>query len=97
MEYLIPIVVGSLIVYALLYWAFNCVAGMLRNKAARDALAGFNFNKEKKKIKSIGSRYVSEEYRCPRCNGMLVKRIGRYGEFFGCNHYPDCRYTRSIQ
>ena len=33
---------------------------------------------------------------CPRCHtGILKKRIGRYGPFWGCSRYPNCRYTRS--
>ncbi len=30
---------------------------------------------------------------CPRCKGKLVKRKGKYGEFYGCSNYPKCRYT----
>lgn len=32
---------------------------------------------------------------CPRCGGELIKRKGKFGEFFGCSNYPDCRFTRS--
>jgi len=97
MGYLILIILGLLIVYGILRWLVNWVSNMLKDKAARDALAGFDFNEEKEGIKSIGSQYVSNDYKCPRCNGMLVKRIGGYGEFLGCNHYPDCKYTRNIR
>ena len=31
--------------------------------------------------------------RCPRCGGKLVARSGRYGNFYGCSNYPDCKYT----
>ena len=34
--------------------------------------------------------------RCPRCNGMLVERKGKYGKFIGCSNYPDCKFTQSI-
>ena len=30
---------------------------------------------------------------CPKCGGALVKRIGRYGSFYGCSNYPKCRFT----
>lgn len=30
---------------------------------------------------------------CPRCGGELVKRKGRYGEFYGCSKFPQCRFT----
>lgn len=35
------------------------------------------------------------ENSCPECGGKLSKRKGRYGEFFGCENYPVCRYTRN--
>ncbi len=34
--------------------------------------------------------------KCPRCGNILRKRSGRYGEFFGCSGYPECRYTENI-
>ena len=34
------------------------------------------------------------ENSCPECGGTLVKRKGKYGEFWGCGNYPRCRYTR---
>lgn len=48
----------------------------------------------------IRNVYVAkEQYRqkiksgvCPRCGGNLVLRKGRYGSFYGCSNYPDCRF-----
>jgi len=34
--------------------------------------------------------------RCPRCGNLLKRRSGRYGEFWGCMSYPDCKFTRNI-
>lgn len=33
---------------------------------------------------------------CPKCGNMLKKRNGKYGEFWGCSRYPECRYTRNV-
>ncbi|WP_409252206.1 NERD domain-containing protein [Bacillus sp. SCS-153A] len=30
---------------------------------------------------------------CPKCDGKLVHRQGKYGSFKGCSNYPKCRYT----
>ena len=30
--------------------------------------------------------------KCPRCGGNLVLRNGRYGQFYGCSNYPNCKY-----
>lgn len=37
-----------------------------------------------------------KETLCPRCGGRLVRRSGKYGEFFGCSSFPRCRYTEKI-
>lgn len=31
--------------------------------------------------------------RCPKCGYALKLRSGKYGEFWGCTGYPDCRFT----
>ena len=31
---------------------------------------------------------------CPRCGNLLKKRNGKFGEFWGCASFPDCRYTK---
>ena len=30
---------------------------------------------------------------CPNCGGKLVLRQGKYGSFYGCSNYPNCRFT----
>ena len=29
---------------------------------------------------------------CPKCGGKLVQRNGKYGVFFGCSNYPECKF-----
>lgn len=31
---------------------------------------------------------------CPRCGSPLKLRSGRFGQFWGCTSYPDCKYTK---
>ena len=31
---------------------------------------------------------------CPKCGGILIKRKGKFGEFWGCSSFPSCRYTQ---
>lgn len=33
---------------------------------------------------------------CPQCGGVLKKRSGRYGDFWGCTSFPGCRYTENV-
>ncbi len=33
---------------------------------------------------------------CPRCGKELVIRNGKNGQFYGCNGYPNCKFTKKI-
>lgn len=35
-----------------------------------------------------------EDTLCPDCNKKMVSRKGKYGTFWGCSDYPNCRGTR---
>ncbi len=39
---------------------------------------------------------VSQDIRCPLCGADMIKRSGKYGEFYGCSSFPGCRGTRKI-
>lgn len=41
-------------------------------------------------------RQSIEQGKCPRCNGNLVLRNGKYGLFYACTNYPRCRFTQDI-
>lgn len=32
---------------------------------------------------------------CPQCGASMRRRSGRYGQFWGCSRYPQCRGTRN--
>ena len=61
----------------------------------------------KKKEKQIGEELKKAEYdslniqqtigKCPKCNkGTLKIRKGKYGNFIGCDAYPDCKTIFSL-
>jgi hypothetical protein len=31
---------------------------------------------------------------CPKCGDLMKKRTGKFGEFWGCVNYPECKGTR---
>lgn len=31
---------------------------------------------------------------CPKCNGKLIEKSGKYGTFIGCSNYPKCKYIK---
>lgn len=33
---------------------------------------------------------------CPRCGGKLVLRQGKYGQFYGCENYPKCKFIKKL-
>ena len=34
--------------------------------------------------------------KCPKCGSILKKRNGKFGEFWGCTSYPDCKFTKNV-
>ncbi|MGX2947056.1 topoisomerase DNA-binding C4 zinc finger domain-containing protein [Enterococcus alishanensis] len=38
----------------------------------------------------------SENTICPKCGKPLIERQGRYGTFYGCSGFPQCKYTEKI-
>ena len=45
--------------------------------------------------KANGTSLAAEgQIRCPRCNvGVMQKRHGKNGDFWGCSNYPRCRMS----
>ncbi|MGF7012071.1 DNA polymerase-3 subunit epsilon [Lachnospiraceae bacterium PF1-22] len=35
-------------------------------------------------------------FTCPQCGQLMQRRKGRFGEFWGCTGFPDCRYTQNV-
>jgi DNA topoisomerase-1 len=34
---------------------------------------------------------------CPKCGSPLVERLGRFGRFYACSKFPECKHTESIE
>jgi len=41
------------------------------------------------------SLVVSKEV-CPKCEGKLLLKKGKYGAFWSCENYPKCRYSKNM-
>ena len=60
---------------------------------------------DKKDVKKKHKKFVKRTARwskkrssprfCPKCGGKLVLKDGKYGKFYGCSNFPECRYTRN--
>ena len=61
--------------------------------------------KEKRKKKNH-KKYVKQNIKnrkrnvksliCPNCKGTLKIKNGRFGKFYGCSNFPNCRYSKKI-
>lgn len=38
-----------------------------------------------------------ENLKCPDCSGPMISRTGKFGVFWGCKSYPNCKGTRDSQ
>ena len=34
---------------------------------------------------------------CPQCDGQLIKRTSKSGEFYGCSNFPQCQYKTKLR
>jgi DNA topoisomerase-1 len=34
---------------------------------------------------------------CPECSKELVVKLGKFGKFFACSGYPECKYIRKLE
>lgn len=39
---------------------------------------------------------TATDEKCPECSKPLVIRLGRYGKFYACTGFPDCKYTKPL-
>lgn len=70
--------------------------GEIYNKLLKSNVEDRNFTR--KHVKEVKVQEAMTEQKihngiCPRCGGELVKRRGKYGQFWGCSNYPKCKFT----
>lgn len=53
----------------------------------------------KDKEQSVAKMDLTEETDkiCPECKGKMIIRLGRYGKFYACSKFPDCKHTEPIR
>jgi len=57
-----------------------------------------NLENKKKEIKKedLGLEKETKE-KCPLCAAPLVIKLGRFGKFYACRNFPECKYTRPLE
>ncbi len=54
----------------------------------------------KKKEKELSKKKLTEEKtdkKCPKCGKPVVIKLGRFGKFYACSNYPDCKHTEPLE
>jgi DNA topoisomerase I len=34
--------------------------------------------------------------KCEKCGAPMVKKTGKFGPFYGCSNYPECKFVENI-
>jgi ssDNA-binding Zn-finger/Zn-ribbon topoisomerase 1 len=80
------------------------IQSMLENILTWDLYGDLIIEDEIKNLVSICERELKarkppiyENVKCPECNGPMVSRTGKFGTFWGCKSFPQCKGTRDSQ
>lgn len=53
-------------------------------------------SKAEEEMEKIEIKDEPAGFKCPECGHDMVIKIGRYGKFYACSNFPDCRHTEAI-
>ena len=67
-------------------------------KTCKDFYIPFAKNLEEKYKEVIKSDLTQKTDKvCPKCGFPLIERLGRFGRFYACSKFPECKHTESIE
>ncbi|OGZ64962.1 MAG: DNA topoisomerase I [Candidatus Staskawiczbacteria bacterium RIFCSPLOWO2_01_FULL_37_25b] len=67
-------------------------------KTCEDFWKPFSKNLEEKYIKVQKADLIQETDKiCPKCGSPIIERFGKFGKFYACSKFPECKYTESIE
>ncbi|MEF8847328.1 MAG: type I DNA topoisomerase [Candidatus Paceibacterota bacterium] len=52
-----------------------------------------------KKYDEVSKEDIAEEEtdkECPECGSPLIKKLGKFGRFYACSNFPECKYTEPL-
>jgi len=55
-----------------------------------------NFRREGDQVVPMKEEEVPTDEKCPECAAPMVLKRGRFGRFFACTRYPECKGTKSV-
>jgi DNA topoisomerase-1 len=68
------------------------------SKTIKDFYTPFAKNLEEK-YKDVPKENLTEKTDkiCPKCGAPIIERMGRFGRFYACSKFPECKHTESIE
>ncbi|MFH1968459.1 MAG: type I DNA topoisomerase [bacterium] len=67
-------------------------------KTCKNFWKPFSKNLEEKYEKIQKADLIQETDKiCPKCGSAIIERFGRFGKFYACSKFPECKYTESIE
>ena len=68
-------------------------------KTCHDFYAPFSKNLKEKYENVLKKKFAQTptDRKCPKCNSPLVEKMGRFGRFYGCSKFPECKHTEPIK
>lgn len=55
-----------------------------------------SLDEAQQRMKSVKQQAIPTEIKCKLCNGTMMIKWGRLGEFLACENYPECKHTQNF-
>ncbi|MEJ6949407.1 topoisomerase DNA-binding C4 zinc finger domain-containing protein [Natronospora cellulosivora (SeqCode)] len=77
-------------------WPINECKFVRKGKVSKGKSDSLN---KKNEYKNLISEEIQkdESKRCPKCGEDMIVKMGRYGAFWGCSSYPNCKATERLE
>lgn len=72
------------------------LAMRLNNSIVLGSAARDEHKRQVKEKQARGSAEMKVFGVCPNCGGRMELKHGKYGNFYGCENYPRCRFTAKL-
>jgi len=68
-------------------------------KVMQDFYGPFKVNLDAKyeQVENKNKNVLPTDKICPKCGANLVIKMGRFGKFYACPNFPECKYTENIE
>jgi len=56
-----------------------------------------NLQEKYKEVEKKEASIEKTDKKCPKCKKPLVIRLGKFGKFYACSGFPECRHTEPLE